>query len=319
MKIEVIFLGTNGWYATNLGNTISTLISTKDFYILLDAGDGIYKIDQYITADKPIVLLLSHLHLDHIIGLHTFAKFAFKQKIDIYGYTGTKNRINQIIDHPFSSPFKGLQLDIHIHDLNEGQHEIGFPITCKLLVHADPCLGYRISLENKIITYCTDTGLCPAIYDLAQNADILITESSYKPGQEKWGWPHYRGGWCVRCKTATANKFARAVGCTHECIGFSTSEKNRTGRITLDDKKWTVRYPLIEYGIDKKEALVYCKSLGYDWNGLYDVFDRVSCWCCPKAGLKNIEKIKINFPKLYERFLEMDEKAKKVWEFPNFF
>jgi ribonuclease BN (tRNA processing enzyme) len=190
--MEFIFLGTNGWYATNLGNTISTLISTKDFYILLDAGDGIYKIDQYITTDKPIVLLLSHLHLDHIIGLHTFAKFAFKQKIDIYGYTGTKNRINQIIDHPYSSPFKGLQLDIHIHDLKEGQHEIGFPITCKLLVHADPCLGYRIRLENKIITYCTDTGLCPAIYDLAQDADILITESSYKPGQEEWGWPHLR-------------------------------------------------------------------------------------------------------------------------------
>ena len=94
--------------------------------------------------------------------------------------------------HPFSSPFEGLQLDIHIHDLNEGEHKIGFPITCKLLVHADPCLGYRLRLKNKIITYCTDTGLCPALYDLAQDADVLITESSYKPGQEEWGWPHLR-------------------------------------------------------------------------------------------------------------------------------
>jgi len=190
--MKIIFLGTNGWYATVLGNTTSTLISSKEFYILLDAGDGIYKIDQYIDEEKPIILLLSHIHLDHIIGLHTIARFHFNQDIKIYGYNGTTKGLNLIINHPYSSPFAGLPLNIQILDLNEGKHNLGFPVTCKLLLHADACLGYRLELDNRIITYCTDTGLCPNLFDLAKNADIFITECSYKPGQEEWGWPHLK-------------------------------------------------------------------------------------------------------------------------------
>ncbi|MFX1574223.1 MAG: MBL fold metallo-hydrolase [Promethearchaeota archaeon] len=190
--MKIIFLGTNGWYATDLGNTTSTLICSDEFNIVLDAGDGIYKIDQYIDNEKPIILLLSHLHLDHVIGLHTFGKFPFNQKFNIYGYKGTKTRIDLIINHPYSSPFTELPLEVQTHDLDEGRHNIGFPITCRLLVHADPCLGYRIKIKNKIITYCTDTGLCQNLYYLAKDADLFITECSYKPGQEEWGWPHLK-------------------------------------------------------------------------------------------------------------------------------
>lgn len=190
--MRIVFLGTNGWYANRLGNTSSILIESEDFYIILDAGDGIHKIDSIINDKKPIILLLSHLHLDHIIGLHTVAKFPFTQEINIYGYKGTKKRINQIISHPFSSPFANLPLKIRLHDIKEGSYDFGFPVTCKLLFHADPCMGYRMKIENKIITYCTDTGVCPNIYDLARNADLFITECSYKPGQDEWGWPHLK-------------------------------------------------------------------------------------------------------------------------------
>jgi ribonuclease BN (tRNA processing enzyme) len=190
--MRITFLGTNGWYATNLGNTVSILIDTKNYYIILDAGDGIYKIDQYVKDDKPIVVLLSHLHLDHIIGLHTLAKFSFSQQVNIYGYKGTKRRIKQIIKHPFSSPISALPIKVKLYDLDEGSYNIGFPLACKLLKHADPCLGYRLELEDKIITYCTDTGLCSNLFELARAADLLITECSFKPGQEDWGWPHLK-------------------------------------------------------------------------------------------------------------------------------
>ena len=91
--MRIVFLGTNGWYANSLGNTSSIFVDSEDYYIILDAGDGIHKIDNIINDKKPIILLLSHLHLDHIIGLHTVAKFPFTQEINIYGYKGTKKRI----------------------------------------------------------------------------------------------------------------------------------------------------------------------------------------------------------------------------------
>jgi len=75
--MEIIFLGTNGWYDTKTGNTTCTLIETEDYFIILDAGNGLYKIDQYITSTskRPIYLFLSHFHLDHIVGLHIMSKF----------------------------------------------------------------------------------------------------------------------------------------------------------------------------------------------------------------------------------------------------
>jgi len=189
--MKIVFLGTNGWYSNDMGNTSCVLIDSAKYYIVFDAGDGIFKLDQYITTEKPIMLFLSHLHLDHIIGLHVLGKFRFVQKLSLYGYAGTKNGL-KIIRHPYTVPFTDLPLKIEIKDLQEGKHSLPFPVICKLLVHADPCLGYRLELDNKIVTYCTDTGICKNLYELAENADLLITECSFKQGQAGWRWPHLK-------------------------------------------------------------------------------------------------------------------------------
>ncbi|MFX1570910.1 MAG: MBL fold metallo-hydrolase [Promethearchaeota archaeon] len=190
--MKVSFLGTNGWYSTDQGNTVCIFISTEKFDIILDAGDGLYKIDKYIKGDKPIIILLSHIHLDHIIGLHVLSKFRFQSEINIYGYNGIKKSLISLLDHPYSSPLSKIPLKISINELIEGIVKTPFDLTCYLLEHSDPCLGYRIEIEEKVITYCTDTGMCDNLYKLADEADILITECSYKSGQEQWGWPHLK-------------------------------------------------------------------------------------------------------------------------------
>jgi ribonuclease BN (tRNA processing enzyme) len=65
-----------------------------------------------------------------------------------------------------------------------------FSFSCKLLFHSDPCLGYRFRLDGHVIAYCTDTGVCDNLRELARGADLLITESSLKPGQKLEGWGH---------------------------------------------------------------------------------------------------------------------------------
>jgi ribonuclease BN (tRNA processing enzyme) len=188
--MKVIFLGTNGWYNTETGNTPCVLVDTESYYIVFDAGDGIYKLDKYITSDKPIYLFLSHFHLEHIGGFHILNKFRFKQGIRIYGQEGSKKILNYIIDHPFTSPINNLPIKVKIRELSEGTHRIPFRVTCRLLVHTDPCFGYRIDLGGKVITYCTDTGICNNGLDLAKNADILIHDCAEKSEQRSWKWPH---------------------------------------------------------------------------------------------------------------------------------
>ena len=36
------------------------------------------------------------------------------------------------------------------------------------------------------------------------------------------------------------------------------------------------RYPLVEWGMTEADCLAYCKERGFDWDGLYDIFHRVS-------------------------------------------
>jgi len=191
MKIHI--LGTNGWYTTETGNTVCTLIDTESCYVVLDAGNGIQKLDQHIKSDKPIYLFLSHFHLDHISGLHILNKFQFSQPIKIFGQPGTKDILNKIVTSPFTVPFERLKTKIIVGELQENENNpplVPFLVECRYLIHWDNCFGYRLNVDGKIIAYCTDTGPCDNLLKLAQNADVLIVECAEKEGQQKEGFPH---------------------------------------------------------------------------------------------------------------------------------
>ena len=54
------------------------------------------------------------------------------------------------------------------------------------------------------------------------------------------------------------------------------------------------------------DCLAYCKERGFDWEGLYDIFHRVSCWCCPLQSLDELRQLRRHFPDLWERLRYMD-------------
>ena len=93
-----------------------------------------------------------------------------------------------------------------------------------------------------------------------------------------------------------------------QCLGYSYDERKRR-------PKWKngYRYPLLEWGVCETEALKYCKAHGFDWGGIYDIFRRVSCWCCPMKGLRELRALRDNFPDLWARLLEMDARSPYPW------
>jgi len=187
---EIIFLGTNGWFDSLTGNTICILIKAEEYYIILDAGNGLHKIDKFINTKKPVYLFLSHFHLDHIEGLHILNKFNFSDGLTILGPPGTKKILNRIINKPFTVPFKQLPFRTEIQEMSEGFHKSPFSFQCHYLLHSTPTFGYRFDVDHKIITYCPDTGYCHTAVKLAENADLLISECSYKSGEVSKDWPH---------------------------------------------------------------------------------------------------------------------------------
>jgi 3'-phosphoadenosine 5'-phosphosulfate sulfotransferase (PAPS reductase)/FAD synthetase len=103
---------------------------------------------------------------------------------------------------------------------------------------------------------------------------------------KRYGWPKSAGGWCTARKHRTCLKYIRGLRYTDktEYIGFSADEVQRSQTKWMKERKWPVKFPLIEAGFSESDSLNYCKDIGYHWDGLYDVFDRVSCFCCPKGG-----------------------------------
>jgi ribonuclease BN (tRNA processing enzyme) len=189
--MKVVFLGTNGWYDSPAGNTICILIETEHSIILLDAGSGLHKADRYITGDKPVHLFLSHLHLDHIIGLHLLNKFSIPLGLTIYCREGDEVHLRTIIAPPYSLPFSALPFPVDIVELDGQEIEKdGFKVKTALMKHSVPTIGFRFTIEGKTITYCPDTGYCDNAVGLAENADLLIAECAFRSGEESEHWPH---------------------------------------------------------------------------------------------------------------------------------
>lgn len=111
---------------------------------------------------------------------------------------------------------------------------------------------------------------------------------------------------------------ARNVDEPVACIGFAVGEEWRTTSNDIANTKWPVRFPLIEYGISEKDAIEYCKAHGFDWGGLYEVFDRVSCFCCPLQGLAECRKLRKYYPHLWARMLEWDDQIENNRGFDHY-
>jgi len=123
------------------------------------------------------------------------------------------------------------------------------------------------------------------------------------------GWPSPTRRWCTKIKTTAIEKHIARWPDPVTCIGFAVDEVHRTRTKTQRNGKHPKRYPLIEYDVDEVEALRYCRVLGYDWGGLYDVFSRVSCYCCPLQRIGELRRLRRHRPDQWQAMLKMDRMA----------
>lgn len=122
-------------------------------------------------------------------------------------------------------------------------------------------------------------------------------------GRRGYGWARQTSRWCTKIKTSNIDLYIaqnRLSGST-QCVGIASDERWRC--------KPYKRYPLIEYGVTEADALAYCKEKGYDWGGLYDHFNRVSCWCCPLQGINELRELRTHYKDLWQKLRDMDSRS----------
>ena len=111
-----------------------------------------------------------------------------------------------------------------------------------------------------------------------------------------YGWPSNMRRWCTRMKHEAIDKFC--IPNSLHYIGIAFDEQHRRSQ-----RLPTFRYPLIDWEVTEKDALECCTLLGFDWGGLYQIFNRVSCYCCPLQRIGEIRKLRQHFPGLWQEML----------------
>lgn len=120
------------------------------------------------------------------------------------------------------------------------------------------------------------------------------------------GFPHIiQVRWCSREKINALSKFWRRSGKPTDYRGIAYDEAQRAKNSRSERKE----YPLVDWRITEKDALKYCYEKGFFWDGLYEHFNRVSCWCCPLQGLDELRNLRKFYPDLWERLKEMQRKT----------
>ena len=121
-------------------------------------------------------------------------------------------------------------------------------------------------------------------------------------GLKGFSWPGPLSRWCTsRMKTDIIDAYIRKLEkqyTVEQYIGIAADEPQRIKNF---------HYPLVDWGMTEADCLKYCQDCGFDWNGLYEIFSRVSCWCCPLQSLEELRKLRKHFPDLWNRLREMDD------------
>ncbi len=118
------------------------------------------------------------------------------------------------------------------------------------------------------------------------------------------GWPGTRVRWCTgQLKTHLIDKEVNRLKGELNALHYVGIAADEPKRIKGE------QYPLVEWGITEAEALQICYDRGFDWGGLYEIYHRCSCWCCPLQRIDELRKLRHHHPELWERLRELDRRA----------
>lgn len=237
-----------------------------------------------------------------------------------------KPRINKVpISHKFDSiiPWENMpEFDHKMEHYYRDQGKLWPPqIVVSLSGGKDSTAVLLKLLEDNIpihSVYAFDTGWeFPEMYDhldkLERYTGFKITRMrsphNFDDLLKKYRWPSKGRRWCTSEKIAAGKRYIKSLDPRYvylDTIGFAADEEARTMTAAVYDR-WTL-FPMVDYWrMDEKDALDLCKQHGFDWGGLYEHFDRVSCFCCPLSKKREMWALRQHYPALWKRMEKMEE------------
>lgn len=201
---SLTLLGSGGWIPTPRRATCSALVRDHEHALVLDAGTGISHLvcdPQLLAGIRRADIVLTHFHLDHVVGLAYLPALPLLEPPRIYGpgawlySAGTAEILARLIGPP---------LFVELSTITSGVDEIGEeglslgPFDVRPRVqrrHSDPTLALRV---GDTLTYCTDTAFDEGNVEFAQGSRVLAHEAWWTRGSPREETTHSSAGDAAR-------------------------------------------------------------------------------------------------------------------------
>lgn len=191
------------------GNTSCVSIDLDDTTtLILDAGSGIRNLGKLLAnEEKDVVLLLTHIHWDHIQGFPFFRPLLMKGRRVMLLTNNKPEWIDKLLAQmdgfyfPLSVDRIPAKLDIIEESIETFFGKFGISATSVQTNHPVECLGYRLEKNGSSVVYMPDNELfTPGDFittfdefvSFCQDTDLLIHDAQYVQTDmpEKAGWGH---------------------------------------------------------------------------------------------------------------------------------
>lgn len=183
--------------------------------VLLDIGPGV--VAQLLIRHHPDELdavVVSHMHADHMLDLVTL-RYVYPwrarpkdQRLRVVMPPGSADQLLELA--------KGVGGARHFEDtFRISEHDGSGGFACGALTlapvetqHYIPCWGFRVEADGRRFAYTADTAPCDGLTDLADSADLLLSEATLHSLDEDAAPPEPRG----HLLPAEAGAVAREAG-----------------------------------------------------------------------------------------------------------
>lgn len=170
-----------------------------------------------------------------------------------------------------------------------------------------PAMYEHIEKCKKI---CEDRGIKFLTLKPEKSFDYLMFDHISKSGKRGYSWCGGNCRWGTTYKIQTLDKYFGANDGAVQYIGIAADEITRLEK-ERDEYKC---FPLAEWGVTEAECLQGCYDAGFDWGGMYEHLDRLSCKFCKNKNLKELRNIRKHYPEVWDELKDYQMRTERPYK-----